>query len=85
VSWDSRRHRKDLHWRVLSVSEKSRNVAADRAFAARVSWGQDETFVIYYSLASPAPRAFLGHQTSARFLVGRFTKDGVVEPILKVD
>lgn len=85
VSWDSRRHRKDPRWRVLSVSEKSRNVSPDRAFAARVSWGPNEAFVIYRSLASPAPRAFLGHQTTARLLVGRFTRDGVVEPILKVD
>jgi hypothetical protein len=85
VSWDSRRHRKNPHWRVLSVSEKYHNVSPDRAFAARVSWNQDETFVIYRSLASPAPRAFLGHQTTARFLVGRFTNGGVVEPILQVD
>jgi hypothetical protein len=85
VSWDSRRHRKDPHWRVLSVSEKSRNVSPDRAFAARVSWGRNDTFVIYRSLVSPAPRAFLGHQTTARFLVGRFTPDGVVEPIFNVD
>jgi hypothetical protein len=85
VSWDSQRHRKDPTWRVLSVSEKSRNVAPDRAFAARVSWGKDETFVIYRSLVSPAPRAFLGHQTTACFLVGRFTSEGVVEPIWKIE
>ena len=85
VSWDSKRHRKDVHWRVLSVSENSRNVAPDRAFAVRVSWGRDETYVIYRSLAKPAPRAFLGHQTTARFLVGLFKRDGTVEPILKVD
>ena len=72
-------------WRVLSVSEKSRNVTADRAWAARVSWGRDETFVFYRSLAPPAPRAFLGHQTTARFLVGRFTSEGVVEPIWKLE
>jgi hypothetical protein len=85
VSWDAKRHRKDVQWRVLSVSEKSRNVGPDRAFAARVSWGRDETYIFYRSLAKPAPRAFLGHQTTARFLVGRFNRDGAVEPILKVD
>lgn len=85
VSWDSHRHRKDPSWRVLSVSEKSPNVTADRAWAARVSWGRDETFVFYRSLAPPAPRAFLGHQTTARFLVGRFTSEGVVEPIWKLE
>jgi hypothetical protein len=85
VSWDAKRHRKDVHWRVLSVSEKSRNVPPDRAFAVRVSWGKNETYIIYRSLAKPAPRAFIGHQTTARFLLGRFNHDGVVEPILTVD
>jgi hypothetical protein len=85
VSWDAKRQRNAVHWRVLSVSEKSRNVAPDRAFAVRVSWGKDETFIIYRSLAKAAPRAFLGHQTTSRFLVGRFNRDGVVEPILTVD
>ena len=85
VSWDSKRHRKAVHWRILSVSENARTVAPDRAFAARVSWGRDETYVIYRSLGKPAPRAFLGHQTTARFLVGLFNASGTVEPILKVD
>jgi hypothetical protein len=85
VSWDSKRHRNEVHWRILSVSENSRNVAPDRAFAVRVSWGRDETYVIYRSLGKPAPRAFLGHQTAARFLVALFKADGTVEPILKLD
>ena len=76
---------KPVHWRALSVSEQSRNVSADRAFAVRVSWGRDETYVIYRSLAKPAPRAFLGHQTTARLPGGSFTPEGTVEPILKID
>ena len=82
VSWDSDRHRKTLRWRVLTVSERARAARAERAFAARVSWGRDESYVIYRSLASPAPRAFLGHQTRARFLLGQFTTGGDVKPIL---
>jgi len=85
VSWDVSRHRRRLHWRVLTVSEKSRIVGADRAVAVRVSWGRRETFVIYRSLASPAPRVFLGHRTENRFLVGRFTEQGIVEPIFEVE
>jgi hypothetical protein len=85
VSWDAKRGRKIPHWRILSVSERSRNVAPDRAYAVRVSWGRNETYVIYRSFAKPAPRAFLGHQTTARLMVGLFNPDGVVEPILKVD
>ena len=86
VSWDPRRNRKDVHWRVLTVSERSRNIAPDRAFAARVSWGRDESYVVYRSLGPPAQRAFLGHHTAARFLIGalhergerRADSDGVV-------
>jgi hypothetical protein len=85
VSWDSTRHRKPVNWRILTVSERSRAVSADRAFAARVSWGRDETYVIYRSLGPPAPRAFLGFQTRARFLVAQFTPDGSVKPILAID
>jgi hypothetical protein len=85
VSWNAERHRKEVQWRILSVSEKSRNVTADRAMAVRVSWGRDETYIVYRSLAKPAPRAFLGHQTKARFLLASFRRDGSVKPIFSVD
>jgi hypothetical protein len=85
ISWDPVRHRKTLRWRALTVSERSRVVRPDRAFAVRVRWGRDETYVIYRSLGPPAPRAFLGHQTRARFLFGQFTTDGTVKPILSVE
>lgn len=85
VSWNADRLRKPPSWRVLTVSEKSRPVAPDRAFAVRVSWGRDETFVIYRSLGPPARRAFLGHQTTARFLIADFDQDGDLKPILSVE
>ena len=85
VSWDPERHRKPPNWRILTVSEKSRAVGADRAVAVRVSWGRDETYVIYRSLGPPAPRAFLGHQTAARFLVAEFDSDGDFKPIFTVE
>jgi hypothetical protein len=85
VSWDPRRNRKSVNWRVLTVSEKSRAIGADRACAVRVSWGRDETYVIYRSLGPTALRTFLGYQTSARFLWGLFTPDGTVTPILKLE
>jgi hypothetical protein len=85
ISWDAKRHRKIPKWRSLTISERSRIVPPDTAFAARVSWGRNETYVIYRSLGRPGTRAFLGHHTRARFLVGRFTRSGDVEPILKVD
>ena len=85
VSWDSARNRKTTTWRVLTVTERSKAVPHGRAFAARVSWGRHESYVIYRSLAPPASRAFLGYRTHARFLIGLFTPDGNVTPIVKID
>ncbi len=85
VSWDPQRHRKRLSWRVLTVAQDSKVCAPDVAFAVRVSWGRDDTLVIYRSLGPPAPRSFLGYQTKVRFLLGRFTNEGNVEPLLSVD
>ena len=85
VSWDSARNRKAVTWRVLTVSERQKAVRPGRAFAARVSWGRHESYVIYCSLGAPASRAFLGYRTSARFLIGMFTSDGNVTPIVKID
>jgi hypothetical protein len=85
VSWDANRHRKRLHWRILTVSERAKKCPSEVAFAVRVSWGKAESYVIYRSLAAPAQRAFLGHQTTSRFLLGEFKEDGTVNPLVSVD
>jgi hypothetical protein len=85
ISWESGRNRKTLVWRPLTVSQGSKICGAETAVAYRVAWGRDESLVIYRSLARPVPRSFLGHKTIVRFLVGLFTKEGNVEPILTVE
>jgi hypothetical protein len=67
------------------VSQNSKACAPETAFAARISWGRNETLLIYRSLAKPALRSFLGHQTRARFLIGLFSSEGEVEPLVKID
>ncbi len=84
VSWDPKRNRQNAHWRTLTVSEQGRECPPGTAFAARLSWGRDETLIVYRSLGPPGLRAFLGHQTRARFLLGLFTSEGEVEPLLTV-
>ena len=79
------RDRRKLTWTTLTVAERSRPCAPGVAFAARVAWGRGEQLVIYRSLARPALRSFLGHQTTARFLIGEFTRGGEVVPLLKID
>ncbi len=85
VSWDASRNRKPIQWRALTVSERSRNCPPGVAFAVRARWGLDETIVIYRSLAKPGLRAFLGHQTKARFLIGTFSNDGVLKPLISLE
>jgi hypothetical protein len=87
ASWDPARNRRAVRWKRLTVAENSKICSPDTAFAARISWGRHpgETLLIYRSLARPALRSVLGHQTRARFLVALFGADGDVVPIVKVD
>jgi hypothetical protein len=85
VSWDPLRNRQTIRWRILSVAERSRVCRPETAFGARISWGRDETLLIYRSLARPTLRSVLGYQTCARFLVARFDQEGNVVPIVKID
>lgn len=85
ISWDATRLRRELVWRVLTVTERAKVCHPSVAFAARVGWGRGEGLVVYRSLAKPAPRTFLGHATAARFLFGRFTAAGVVEPLIEIE
>jgi hypothetical protein len=85
ISWAPGRNRKDVRWRVLTVSEKSRAVPQSVAFAVRVSWGLNDTIVIYRSLARPGLRAFLGHHTRSQFLIAEFSRQGDIYPLLEVE
>ncbi len=85
VSWNARRRGKPVTWRSLTITEKGKHVPPERASAARITWGRDETYLLYRSHAKPALRAFLGHCTTTRFLFAKFDKDGTVTPIFKLD
>jgi hypothetical protein len=73
-------------WRSCTVTENMKICDPDVAFGVRVGWGlKDDGLLIYRSLTKPALRCVLGYQTRARFLIGRFTPDGNVVPLLTVD
>ena len=84
VSWEPKRNRQPVHWRTLTVSENSKECLSGTAFATRITWGRDDTLLIYRSLNTPGLRACLGHQTRSRFLIGLFTSEGEVEPLVKL-
>jgi len=85
ISWDSQRNRRSVRWRRLTVTERGEVCPAATATAFRVSWGRDETLVIYRSLARPSSRTFLGYQTRARFFVGLFDRQGDVTSIFNLE
>jgi hypothetical protein len=85
-SWDSDRDRRPATWRRLTVAQNSRNCPPGVAFAARIGWGiGEEGIVVYRSLGRPALRSFLGHQTTARFVIGAFSETGNVSPLVSLD
>jgi hypothetical protein len=86
VSWGVERHRKPVHWRPLTVTEKSKVCRDDVAVAWRVWWSQADSLVVYRSLSRHASRCFLGHQTKngTRFFVAEFDSDGDMRPLLTV-
>jgi hypothetical protein len=85
LSWEGSRNRQTARWRTLTVTEQSKACDPSVAFGARVTWGRDETLLIYRSLGRTGLRAVLGHQTRARFLIGVFTREGEVEPIVSIE
>ncbi len=84
LRWGGKHPGRPVLWRRLTVSEHSRICPPEKAIAARVSWGRSDHYVFYQSLAKPTLRAFLGHQTQSRCLVGRFQPDGQIKPLINV-
>jgi hypothetical protein len=85
-SWHPKRDRRPAQWRQLTVTQDRKTCGPGIAFAVRAGWKDEPySFVIYRSLAAPASRCFLGHQTDARMLIGLFSPDGEVEPIVTLD
>ncbi len=83
--WDRDRNRRGAFWRTLTVTERSRICGPEVAVAFRVGWGLSDSLVLYRSLARPATRAFLGCQTSARFLIGLFSRAGKLTPLVSIE
>jgi hypothetical protein len=85
IDFHPNRRRKDSFWRKLTVTEDSRPVANDVAAAYRWKLGTEQ-WLVYRSLKKPKlPRAALGYHTGNGFAIGRFDKNGDVDPILMVE
>lgn len=85
MSWDAIRNRKPRTVRRLTVTEHRAVCPPDRAVAVRLRWGQEDSLLIYRSLAGRATRAVLGQQITARFVIGLFGADGSLTKLLEVE
>lgn len=79
------RRRKEVTWRSLTVTEDGSVVTSDIAAAYRWQIAQEQ-WLVYRSLRKPnTPRAALGYHTGNGFVMGRFDRNGDVDPMLMVE
>jgi hypothetical protein len=80
---DSKRVKRRLTWRRLTVAEQLQIVDAETAAAYRVQVG-GEQWVFFRSLAATASRTFLGQHLHDEFFAGRFDRDGEVDELISI-
>lgn len=81
---DTRRMRKSLTWRQLTVGERLETVPWDVAAGYRIQFGKKQ-WLIYRSLAERGNRTVLGQNLTAECLIGRFKRDGTVETLVEIE
>ncbi len=80
----SQRFDKPCTWRQLTVAEEREVVGRDMAVGYRVQVGK-RNWLVYRSLFNRMSRTLLGHHLFHEFLTARFTRRGVVEPLIAIE
>ena len=84
IDLDSKRHRRQLTWRRLTVAESLHAVPRDVAVGYRVQFGTSQ-WLLYRSLAPASNRTVLGQNFNTEFVVARFSTTGIAEPLLEME
>ncbi|MEX0715845.1 MAG: hypothetical protein WD066_04625 [Planctomycetaceae bacterium] len=85
IDWSPRRRNARVDWRTLTVTENGRLLSSADAAGHRIRLG-DRQLVLYHSLRKGFyTRAVLGVHTSNETVIGRFDRNGDVQPILLVE
>ena len=71
-------------WRQLTVAEQRLIIARDVAVGYRVQHGSNQ-WALYRSLEPAASRTLLGCNLVYQFMLGKFTTQGTVEPLLEIE
>lgn len=84
IDLDSRRNRKPCTWRRLTVAEHRQILPPSVAAGFRVQVGKQQ-WLVYRSLAPATNRTLLGHNLISEFLVARFTRKGMPDPLVEIE
>lgn len=84
IDLNSKRHRRKLTWRRLTVAESLQTVTRDVAVGYRVQIGSSQ-WLLYRSLTAAANRTVLGQNFNTEFVVARFSSNGIADPLLEME
>jgi len=79
-----RRLTRPLTWRQLTVAQSLAIQPDDVAVGYRVQVGKQQ-WLIYRSLAPSANRTLLGHNLSNEMFIGRFERNGEIDPLVEIE
>jgi len=83
VDLSAKRAGKSYTWRQLTIGEHREIQSPDVAVGYRAQVGADN-WLLYRSFR-PGNRTILGHNLTSEFLLGRFTTEGEVEPLMEIE
>jgi hypothetical protein len=85
VDWSRSRRKPDAEWRQLTVAADGKRVIAENAAGYRLRVGPLH-LVVYRSLRNTdESRTVLGMHTRHETVIGRFTNEGTIDPLLLVE
>jgi hypothetical protein len=85
IDWKRGRKPSPVQWRTLTVSGDGRRLRGDEAAGHRLRIGKHHLFLYRSLCESDQSRAVLGHHTFHETIIGRFSADGDVTPLLVVE
>jgi hypothetical protein len=83
--WHPQRRELPADWRLLTVTEDGRKLAVDAAVGCRVRVGKRQMLFYRNLNGSKTKRAVLGHHHDHETVIGRFTSQGEVDPLVFVE
>jgi hypothetical protein len=85
IDWSPDRQREDSQWRRLTVVEEGVVLREDQAVGYRLRIGKHQWLYYHSHQKGETARSVLGHHTPHETVIGEFTSDGNVQPLVMVE